>query len=248
MMPHVPVLLALLAAGCATARGGGVAGPTVGLPANSSADVALPSDPGTTGPGALRPKQSASGAKFAEEWSAALAAAIARHAADPTDEREIELAHAYREAGILDQAYDRYEAVTRRDPRQADAWDGLARIWRDWGFPGLALGDAHRAVWADPQSPGAHNTLGTVLQQLGKASEARREFGIAVALDPSAAYAHFNLGVACAAQLDYDAAAVAFDRAVALDPLLAPARLRAMEARQHQPAAVGGKGGDDERR
>ena len=198
--------------------------------------------------GLPRAKTSSSGAELAERWSPALGAAVARHAAAPTVGHEVELAHVYRDAGILDQAYDHYEAATRLDRREAAAWDGLARIWRDWGYPGLGLGDAHRAVWADPGSAAARNTLGTILQLLGKNLEAHDQFARAVALDPGAAYAHYNLAVVCSAERQYAAAAEAFERAAALDPSLEIARLRAKEARQQALDAASGKGDRHERR
>ena len=42
------------------------------------------------------------------------------------------------------------------------------RVWRDWGLPALALGDAHRAIYYAPQSASARNTYGTVMQALGQ--------------------------------------------------------------------------------
>ena len=198
--------------------------------------------------GLPRVKTLASGAKLAEEWSPALGAALTRYSADPTVQREVELAHAYRDTGIFDQAYDHYQAAARRDPREAAAWDGLARIWRDWGYPQIGLGHAHRAVWADPHSPIARNTLGTILRLLGKYEDAHDQFARVVAIDAGAAYAHYNLAVVCAIQRQYVAAAEAFERAVALDPSLEIASMRAKEAWQQVADAAAGKGESHERR
>jgi tetratricopeptide (TPR) repeat protein len=250
-------LLVLLMAGCASVPGGAPAAKqadaAVAAPSGEGtgirAGVAVPaSDVSAARAGLPRSKTSTSGAELAERWSPPLGAALARHAAAPTVGHEVELAHAYREAGILDQAYDHYETAAHLDPGNAAAWDGLARIWRDWGYPGLGLGDAHRAVWADPRSPVARNTLGTILQLLGKNHEALDQFARAVALDPGAAYAHYNLAVVCAAQRQYVAAAEAFERAAALDPSLEIARVRAREARQQALDVGSGKGGSHERR
>jgi Flp pilus assembly protein TadD len=84
-------------------------------------------------------------------------------------------------------------AVVAIDPRNAPAWDGLARIWRDWGFPHLGLGDAYRAVYFAPESAVVHNTLGTLFQSLGRRADARREYEKALRLDETAAYAANNL-------------------------------------------------------
>ena len=116
-------------------------------------DPALLGDAPPTGPWSPRAKTSASGAELAERWSSALAGAIARNSAAPSAVHEIELAHAYRAVGVLDQAFDHYAAATRLDRRMSAGWDGLARVWRDWGYPALGLSDAHRAVWADARSP-----------------------------------------------------------------------------------------------
>jgi tetratricopeptide (TPR) repeat protein len=184
-----------------------------------------------------RAKTSTSGAELAEIWSSELGAALRRLAAAPSVRQEIEVAHAYRDAGILDLAHDHYAAAARRDPREPAAWDGLARIWRDWGYPQLGLGDAHRAVWADPESPITRNTLGTILQLLGNTREAREEYARAEALDPRAAYAHFNLAIV-STRLGRDIeAAEAFERAAALDPSMKIALELAREARQRASTA-----------
>jgi Flp pilus assembly protein TadD len=160
----------------------------------------------------------------AETWSRDLVAAISRHAASPTHATEVGLAQAYVRAGILDQAYEHFAAAARLDPRDGAAWDGLARIWRDWGFPHMGLGDAYRAVWAAPRSAAVHNTLGTILQFLGDGLAARAQFAQALALDDAAAYAHNNLCYSWLMEANADAAAIACGRALAIEPGLVPAR------------------------
>lgn len=248
---------ALLMAGCATVHGDTLAsqqGPgrpsspqteEAAIPAaEAGRPVDAPSAPGV-GP---RVKTSASGVTPAESWLPALGEAVRRHAEAPTVRTEVELAQALRDAGILDQAYDHYREAAQKDPREAAAWDGLARVWRDWGYPQLGLGDAHRAVWASPTSPVVRNTLGTILQLLGKLKEAREQYAHAAALDPAAAYAHFNLGVVCALQHEYRAAAEAYERALAADPSLSVARTRAAEARRRAADGTTGKEVTNERR
>ena len=41
----------------------------------------------------------------------------------------------------------------RLDAVRQRALEGLARLWREWGSPELALGDAHRAVHCQPIRP-----------------------------------------------------------------------------------------------
>ena len=170
----------------------------------------------------VRPR--ATDALVAERWSQDLAAAISRHSATPTHASQVGLAQAYVRAGILDMAYEHFATAARLDPNDGAAWDGLARIWRDWGFSHLGLGDAYRAVWAAPRSPAVHNTLGTILQFLGKGRDARAQFAQAFALDPTAAYAHNNMCYSWLMEANADAAATACGRALAIDSSLVPAR------------------------
>jgi Flp pilus assembly protein TadD len=90
-------------------------------------------------------------------------------------------------------AFDHLTAATRLDPSDAAAYDARARIWRDWGFAHLGVGDATRAVYHAPDSAEAHNTRGTLLAVLGQTDAARQEFERAVQLDQGATFAKTNL-------------------------------------------------------
>jgi tetratricopeptide (TPR) repeat protein len=119
------------------------------------------------------------------------ALAMLRNDATPTS--HLRVAEAYRRAGVLDFALDHYDAALKNDPRLAAAYDGRARIWRDWGLVGLGVGDAARAIYFAPRSPAARNTLGTLLMALGDCAGAREAFLQAQALDSNAAYVERNL-------------------------------------------------------
>ncbi|MBA3884536.1 MAG: hypothetical protein H0X67_02245 [Acidobacteria bacterium] len=110
-----------------------------------------------------------------------------------TPEHLAAAAYRYRQLGVLDTAMDYYAASIAADARYAPALDGSARIWRDWGQLGPALGDAYRATYFAPRSPEAWNTLGTVFQFLGQVDNAAAAYRRAVALDSTAAYASSNL-------------------------------------------------------
>jgi Flp pilus assembly protein TadD len=112
---------------------------------------------------------------------------------EPTAANHRAVAAAYVRHGVLDLAHEHFSAAVGLEPTDGGSYDGLARIWRDWGFPHLALPDAYRAVYFLPGSASAHNTLGTVLQALGRDVDARAQFEKALALDVNAAYALSNL-------------------------------------------------------
>jgi protein O-GlcNAc transferase len=117
-------------------------------------------------------------------------AAAAGHASLST---HLAAALEYRRAGILDRAYDHLEAAATFDPHDPAVNDTLARIWRDWGFPGVGLSYTYRAVYAAPRSATARHTLATLLHALGRHGEAEAGYRQAIALDPAAWYAWQNL-------------------------------------------------------
>jgi len=138
--------------------------------------------------------------------------------AGETAARHRRVAEAYRLAGILDLAYDHFSAASRLDSRDPAAYDGLARIWRDWGLPHLGLGDAQRALYYAPASASAHNTFATLLYALDQKAAARREFEQALALEPAAAYVWTNLCYASFQAGAFSAAGDQCRRALTLDP------------------------------
>ena len=119
--------------------------------------------------------------------------ALAAHLAAPSAATARPVAEAYARLDIFDRAHQFYQQILQLQPDDAGAHDGLARLWRDAGFPHLGLPDSHRAVFYAPDSPIARNTLGTVLQALGHWTAARQEYERALALDPGASYALNNL-------------------------------------------------------
>jgi tetratricopeptide (TPR) repeat protein len=111
----------------------------------------------------------------------------------PTSEAYRRVAVEYRRLRVYDEAEEYYSGAITVDPKNAAAFDGLARTWRDWGLPRQGLAHAYMAVHLAPDWAAAQNTLGTMLYVLGNAPEARRRFERAIALEPEAAYALNNL-------------------------------------------------------
>jgi Flp pilus assembly protein TadD len=142
----------------------------------------------------------------------------------PTATAHRAVAERYRARGVLDAAYRHYNAAVKLDARDAAGYDGLARVWRDWGLPHLALGDAHRAVYFAPASAAFHNTLGTVMQALGRHKDARAAYELASLLDAQAAYAFNNLCYLSFLDGQTEGAIAACRRALSLDPTLTAAR------------------------
>jgi tetratricopeptide (TPR) repeat protein len=153
-----------------------------------------------------------------------LGAALILLGAGPTPARHRLVAREYVRLDILDKAHEHLTAAVSLDREDAAAWDGLARIWRDWGMPHLALPDAYRALYYAPGSAVVHNTLGTVLQTLGHTAAARSHYEMALAIEPSAAYALANLCHGWLSEGDTVKAVDACHDALALRPDLEAAR------------------------
>jgi tetratricopeptide (TPR) repeat protein len=208
------VLLALaLTYGCA-ARSPAAADGTLGAFVGQSREIAA----------RARPDVEGTSAATLEARDPALATALLALAVVPGPAQHRAVADRFRELGILDKAYDHYLSARQLDPADAAAHEGLARIWRDWGFPHLGLADAARSVYYAPSRASAHNTLGTILAALGRAADARRAYRHALRLDPGAAYAHNNLCYLSFLEGRVEAAITECQTALDLDPSLLAAR------------------------
>jgi tetratricopeptide (TPR) repeat protein len=128
-----------------------------------------------------------------ESSDPALNRALTKLALVPSAATHRAVAREYRRLKIDDAAFDHLTAATKLAPADAAAYDELARIWRDWGFPNMGLGDSARAVYHAPRSAAVHNTRGTLFAALGQKQDARREFEVALSLDPGASFAAENL-------------------------------------------------------
>jgi tetratricopeptide (TPR) repeat protein len=163
-------------------------------------------------------------AQSLEDSDPELAADLRRLASAPSADLECRVAEHYRQRGVLDTAYEHFNRALALNSRDAGAYEGLARVWRDWGFPKLGLGDAHRATFFAPQSATAQNTYGTLMQSIGRYREARMAYELASWLDPTAAYAVNNLCYLAFLEGRTDAAIKSCSAAIKLDPSLAAAR------------------------
>lgn len=145
--------------------------------------------------GALRPSNPAlaNRAQTLESLYRPLADAKLRQRLAPGVESERVLAQEYAKLGVLDAAFDHFQAALRLNAHDAASHEGIARIWRDWGISSLGLASAYRAVYSSPRSASAQNTLGTLLVKLGHIDAARERFNRALQLDPFSAYPLNNL-------------------------------------------------------
>jgi len=190
-----------LVSGCATGNRASFAGKFV-KPGKPAVDLGGPAPPTSHSLQdhmkmirhlSARPVMKESAGAKAESTDPQLKAALQLATAAPSAENQLLVAHEYFRLGILDTAYTYANRAVLQKPRFAEGHELLARIWREWGLPGLGIGPATRAMYFDPLSASAQNTLGTLLDALGQPDEARWAFARAVARDPSAGWALNNL-------------------------------------------------------
>jgi Flp pilus assembly protein TadD len=158
-----------------------------------------------------------------ESHDPVLASALLKLKMLPTAANHRDVASAYITAGITDFAYRHYQQALRIQPCDSSALEGLARLWRQWGTPELALSEAHRAVHCRPNSASAYNTLGTVLVALGQLEPAKAAFETARRIDQGAAFALNNLCYIALQQGDGPTAQHACERALDLEPTMTAA-------------------------
>jgi|SoiMethySBSTD1v2_1073268.scaffolds.fasta_scaffold00176_13 Flp pilus assembly protein TadD len=140
-----------------------------------------------------RPRTANEEVRTLEASEPSLADALRAVTAAPSAATHRAVAAHYVRLGVFDLAHEHFSHAVALDAKDVASWDGLARIWRDWGFPHLALADAYRALYYAPDSPIVHNTLGTVFQALGRRADARAQYEKALAIDSTAVYALTNL-------------------------------------------------------
>jgi Flp pilus assembly protein TadD len=170
------------------------------------------------------PRNKASLLPTIESQDPALARALLALSLDDSADNHILVAAAYRAAGVRDHAYRHYLRALKIDSCASAAHEGVARLWRDWGRPELAVGDAYRAIGCRPHSASAYNTLGTALLALGQNANARRSFEFALRLDTRASYALNNLCYLSLLEGNASAAKQACNQALELEPGMPAAR------------------------
>lgn len=170
----------------------------------------------------------------------ALSRALLLAAMQDTPAHERAVAAAYRDAGVLDDAFRHLERAVELDSCDAAAYDGMARIWRIWGRPDVAMGYAYRALHCNPESAEIYNTLGTIMQALGQVKNAHDAYEHAARLDDRAPYPLSNLCYLEASAGQGPEAERFCRMALAESPTFEPARnnLALALAVQDEPAAA----------
>jgi tetratricopeptide (TPR) repeat protein len=144
---------------------------------------------------------------------------------------QVELAFAYRQKGMLDEATAAYKRALASPGSEAPALQGLLELGLLKRDVDAALETGARLVREFPATPKALNEYGVALQMSGELDAAEERYCAALDLDGQYSYAHNNLGVVLWHKGDARAAVNAFRRA--LQPAAPP-----MEARLNLALAL----------
>lgn len=204
LIPRVAALLlaAAVAAGCGAARrspwvqspGAGPIDVTVEalrLPASAATRAEQKAAASRAIAAAVRPERPK--LLDAESTDARLRDALAGLASKPTAAAHLSVAREYHRLKVFDDAISHFDSAVALERRNASAFEGRARVWRDTGLLAQALADANRAIYFAPDAAAPRNTLGTILEALGQFDQARLAYERALTLDPGAGYAEVNL-------------------------------------------------------
>ena len=135
-----------------------------------------------------------------------------------------------------------FSAPSSWSPATPSSYDGMARLWRDWGMPDLALSDVHRALNCSKKSAEIYNTLGTMLESLGQQAGGRARLSKRGGAQPAR---HVRVEQPVLPPDERRATAPPLQQfceaALAIDPNFAPARnnLALVEAKRGDLAARG---------
>jgi tetratricopeptide (TPR) repeat protein len=164
-------VVACLAGACASHRSPTLAErfvhqgtPALELPADLGKGAVPPADASATAapsavPPALPPaeREPAPVLPVAESDDQTLAEALAALKAVPKALTQRRVAERYLSLHIYDKAVDHFTAALKLDNKDAAAAERLARAWRDWGSPEMALSQAYRALALAPNTPPNQN-------------------------------------------------------------------------------------------
>ncbi len=139
--------------------------------------------------------------------------------------QELLQAQTDRDAGRLDEALRRLEALTERDPQNPAVYITLSSVYDRRKDTEGAIRAAKRAVLIDPQSAIAVMDLAFAFQSAGRRDEAAAGFERVLSLDPENLKALLNLGEIHHARGDREKAFELYQRAVAAAPRLTRARI-----------------------
>jgi len=135
----------------------------------------------------------------------------------------LNLAAAYAEKGLIDQAIEQYRATLSIKPDFYDVYVDLGLCYAEKGFIDKAIEQYNITLSIKPNDSYAHYAMGCAYYKKGVTDKAIEEFKAALRANPRFAKAHVNLGIAYAQSGALDKAIEHFKSATELEIDLAEA-------------------------
>jgi tetratricopeptide (TPR) repeat protein len=132
----------------------------------------------------------------------------------------VDMAIAFHQNGMLEEASLIYEKILIKDPGHIDAMNLLGLIALQKKEYPQAIDLINKAILASPHNnvPEFHANLGCALHQEKLFDESIASFDLAISLNPSIALYHTNRGLAQLEKKYFDSAINSFDQAIRLSP------------------------------
>jgi tetratricopeptide (TPR) repeat protein len=144
---------------------------------------------------------------------------------DPNNpQNHYELASVYHRLQIFDKALLEYEKAIEAASENPEYYEGVGRLWRDWGTPTSGINYLQKALDLRSSYPEAWNTLGTIYDQLRNFSQAQRCYLNALVLNSELDFVYSNLSFSYLQTGEVQEAIYYGERAVQLNPNLIQAR------------------------
>jgi Tfp pilus assembly protein PilF len=138
---------------------------------------------------------------------------------------QVNLAAAYENQGLLQEAEHEYRTVLERDPDCAKCLNDLAWLFIEQARYAEAKPLLTRAVTLDPKAVSTRLNLGIVYQKDGMIDRAEEQFRVAAALAPENVYVHTTVASFYEQQGDHSREEAALQRALSINPYYSQARI-----------------------
>ena len=176
-------------------------------------------------PKLVNAKTNITNADVLEQKDAVVAFLIEKIQHDPDNpQNHYELASVYHRLRIFDRAYLEYQKAIEAAAENPIYYEGVGRLWRDWGTPDSGISYLQKALELRPAYPEAWNTLGTIYDEIRDFSQAQHCYLKALALNSELDFVHSNLCFSYLQTGEVQEAVNQGEKAVQLNPNLTQAR------------------------
>ncbi|MCL4387043.1 tetratricopeptide repeat protein [Patescibacteria group bacterium] len=108
--------------------------------------------------------------------------------------------------------------VLKNDPKNKEAYKGLAKLYLNEGNPKEAVLSLEKIIALDEKDDAAWNNLGFVYSEMGKFSKSAYAYERAIEIDKTIPHRYINLAISLTKANDLEGAAKALEKAIKMNP------------------------------